>query len=245
MKPRRRRLRERWIGAIERRLPASLREFLIGDLLEEMDRRRNEQGVWRSRWWAFRQVLGLVRHGWLSGGASARPSGRRGGETKDRMATLTQLGPAIYRDLRFGSRRLLRAPVPSLVIVATLAVGIGLNSLVFMLADSVLFRPLPYEDPGRLVNLVNVDDRGAWYGSSEPEVLELEELPVFESVGALTEAAYVLESGERTRRVIVARANAALLPSLGVQPLYGRFPDRGDDAPGAEPVAVVSHGFWR
>ena len=55
----------------------------------------------------------------------------------------------------------------------------------------------------------------------------------------------MLESGEHTRRALVARVNAALLPSLGVQPIFGRLIDAEDDAPDAEPVVVISHAFWR
>ena len=227
---------ERWLAAFGRSLPAGEREFVIGDLMEELECREHRQGRRAARRWLLRQLLGLARHRVLTW------SRVRGKENE--MTITPELPRAVLRDLALGTRLMRRSPRPTLLVVATLAFGIGLTTLVFMLADGILFRSLPYPDPERLVSIQTNSGGSGWYGSSEPELLDLEELPVFEAVGAWILRFAPLDAGERTRRVTVALLNAAMLPSLGVAPALGRLPDERDNMPGAEPVVVASHGFW-
>ncbi|MEO1088357.1 MAG: hypothetical protein AAFY88_29345, partial [Acidobacteriota bacterium] len=141
----------RLLEAIERRLPAEDREFLVGDLLEEVERRRDAQGLWRSRWWGLRQVIGLIRHGWLAArtdrprrAPAGRISTREGVGVKSFVQSLGQLGSTFYGDLKLGSRKLLRSPVPSLVIKRSgSSYGRGRKSTVSASMKTRLLRPIP------------------------------------------------------------------------------------------------------
>ena len=233
------------IRLLERLLPEQEREFLLGDLMEELHRRRATDGPWATRRRALHEILALARHGWLW--RLRRPKEDPMSSPLESAASQSPLSKHLRifgRDLRVGARRLVRAPGPTLVIVATLALGIGLNSLVFMLADTLLFRPLPYPEAERLISIETNNGGSDWYGSSEPELFDLEELEVLEAVGAWSGGFTPLERPGASRRLQTASINAHLLSALGVPPSLGRLPAPEEHAPGGEAVVVISHGFW-
>jgi putative ABC transport system permease protein len=165
----------------------------------------------------------------------------------------------LWNETKLAARTLMRAPAFSLLVVVTLALGVGANTAVFTALDAVLLAPLPYDAPERLVR-INED----YLDDEEPgqeflraaAILEYRQWDeVFESVGVLNtyrELGGDLTDGDQPERVIVSHADAGLFESLGVGPLMGRvfredesiFPGESEDrAPGA-PVAVLSHGLW-
>ncbi len=240
-----------WLRAVEARLPGKEREFLVGDLIEELQRRHRVAGAVEARLWVLKQVFALMQQGLLTlRRQRTLEAGRyRQGEGLNLKGATRSIGilerlEILGRDLKLGARRLGRSPGPTAVVVATLAVGIGLNTLVFMLADAAIFRPLPFAAPDRLMSIETNTGGPGWYGSSEPELLDLQALPSFEFVGAWRGGLYPLEDAEPARRLQVALVTEPLLPGLGVPPALGRFPTPAEDAPGADPVVVVSHGFW-
>ena len=115
-------------------------------------------------------------------------------------------------DVRFAWRSALRRPAFTLLLVATLALGIGVNSAVFTLLDAVLLRPLPYPDPSRLVFV--------WQTLPEHNVLELEPTPFdydawravrsFAAVGLIANGAFTLTGDENPERVRGARVTARI-----------------------------------
>ncbi|MEM9598174.1 MAG: ABC transporter permease, partial [Acidobacteriota bacterium] len=149
------------------------------------------------------------------------------------------------RDLRVAVRRWRKAPTSAAVVMATLTLGIGFNTLVFMLADLVLFRPASFHEPHQLVSIETNTGGSGWYGASEPELVDFEQLEVFEAVGAWTGDRVPVISERGDRRLEVARVTESTLPLLGTAPLFGRFPDAGEGLPGADPVIVLSHGLWQ
>ena len=165
----------------------------------------------------------------------------------------------LWNETKLAARTLVRAPAFSLLVVTTLALGVGANTAVFTALDAVLLAPLPYDQPERLVRVYE-----DWTGDEELDpqflraaaVLEYREWDdVFESFGALNtyrEMGGDLTDGDRPERVVVSYADEGFFETLGVEPLLGRvlreeesiFPGRSTDrAPGA-PVAVLTHGLW-
>ena len=152
----------------------------------------------------------------------------------------------LRQDLRYSLRSLSRAPVFAATVVTVLALGIGASTAVFSLADRVFWRPLPYEEPHRLVRLwENVPS----YSRMEPSPANFrdwsEMTTVFEGV-----APYHAESvnwvGEaEPLQVAATRAGGGLMPLLGVEPLFGRVLEPRDEEPGAPLTAVLSHDFWQ
>ena len=153
----------------------------------------------------------------------------------------------LWRDVRFSLQSMKRAPVVTLAVIATLAIGIGANTAIFSIINAVLLKPLPFPDSDRLIVMshtapgVNVADV-----SSAPFLYftEREQNRTLEGVGLLAQgSATVTGRGEPelVRRLFVT---SDILPILGIEPLLGRYFSEGDDAPGSPNTVVLSYGYW-
>ncbi|HET7374597.1 MAG TPA: ABC transporter permease, partial [Gemmatimonadaceae bacterium] len=154
---------------------------------------------------------------------------------------------ALLRDLRYSVRRLSKSPAFTAIVVVTLALGIGANTAIFSVVNTVLLRALPYREPGQLVSIEH------FYPS-----LNNMEAPVsargfrdyrdktksFESVAVETQFGANLTGTGDPERVPGVRVSGDWFHVLGVTPQVGRPLDRGDDEPGHEHVAVLSDGLW-
>ena len=141
-------------------------------------------------------------------------------------------------DLRLGFRLLSRAPGTTLLSILALAMGIGVSSAMFSVIDGVILRPLPYADPDRLVRI-----RG-W--QSYPDLQDwTKELRQFDGFGGFRAQSFDRQTPDGTERLPGALVTGALFDVLGTRPALGRLISTADDRPGAEHVAVVSHGFWQ
>ena len=143
------------------------------------------------------------------------------------------------RDVRYGIRLLARNPGFTLVAVLTLALGIGANTAIFSLINSVMLRPLPVRDPGRLA-VVGGIGRGfpAW------EWLQ-REAGRFDGVAAWGPSQFDLSSGGETHWVDGLWASGSFFDTLGVPAVIGRTLINSDDTRGAQPVTVISYAFWQ
>jgi putative ABC transport system permease protein len=150
-------------------------------------------------------------------------------------------------DLRYALRALLRAPGFTLAVVITLALGIGANSAVFSVVHSVLLRPLPYSEPGRLVNIYGRYPEFGRTGTSLPDFQDLRAgARSFEQVAARHNAAFVLTGEGEPERVIADRVTANFFPTLGVRPVLGRtFLQEEEQVGGDDRVVMLSHGYWQ
>jgi putative ABC transport system permease protein len=143
------------------------------------------------------------------------------------------------RDIRYGVRLLSRHPGFTLVAVLTLALGIGANTAIFSLINSVMLRPLPVRDPGRLAVVGGVG-RGfpAWQWLRR-------EAGHFESVAAWGASQFDLSAGGETHWVDGLWASGSFFDTLGVPAVLGRTLIDADDMRGSEPVTVISYAFWQ
>ena len=154
----------------------------------------------------------------------------------------------LFQDLRHAVRLLPRNPAFSLVVVATLALGIGANTVIFSTVNAAFLRRLPYRDPSRLIAL--------W--DQYPHALGNEKLPlsipnfndfrtstrVFEHMTAYTGRSAGVRAYGVTEQVTIACVTDGFFPTLGVQPFMGRVLTAADSSPSGFQVAVVSHGYW-
>jgi putative ABC transport system permease protein len=148
-----------------------------------------------------------------------------------------------WQDVRYAVRLLQRAPLFSLVVIATLALTIGATTAIFTVVNGVLLRALPYRDPTRLV-LLQQAIGGTPAGFSPPDYLAFEaRAGFFESIAAFRNREYELSGVEPPERLIVTRASATLFETLGVRPALGRPFTREDDE-SARPVAVLGDALW-
>jgi putative ABC transport system permease protein len=149
----------------------------------------------------------------------------------------------LWQDLRYGARMLLKQPGFSLIAMLTLALGIGANTAMFSVVNAVLLRPVPFPEPERLMLLV--DGKGpANFAAADLRDLALQNRS-FAQLGAYTTATFNLAGGSEPERVNGARVSAGLLPTLGVQPLYGRNLTAEEDREGGAKVVLLGHGVWQ
>lgn len=150
-------------------------------------------------------------------------------------------------DLRLAVRRLRAHPAFALAVVLTLGLGLGANAALYTLLRSVLLRPLPYARPERLVVLRESLNDGNGTGPLSAATFRDwgARAPSLAAAAAWRSGSATLEGGPRPERVPAVDATPALFPALGVRPLLGRSFARGDDAPGAPPVVVLSELLWR
>jgi predicted permease len=152
----------------------------------------------------------------------------------------------LLQDLRYALRTLARSPGFTIVIVLTLALGIGANTAIFSVVDAVLLKPLPYPHADRLVSLdTKVPGPGKdIYGRamSYPDMQQLQALTRdFAGVAAYTSMSYNYAGADQARELAATVVSPSLFDVLGVTPAIGR------GFTGAElhdPIAVLSYGMW-
>lgn len=154
---------------------------------------------------------------------------------------------SILPDLRFTLRLLRKTPVVTLVAVGTLALGIGANTAMFSIVDSVILRRLPCGDPDRLV-MVWEETTAAGFPRNTPAPGNYTEWRLrnrsFADLAA-TQGVNAILTGEAAPEQVLGRAvTANFFPVLGVQPLLGRSFTEEEDRTGA-PVTVVSFALWQ
>ncbi len=148
----------------------------------------------------------------------------------------------LAQDVRTGFRQILRTPGFTAIIVLTLALGIGANTALFSIFNSLILRPLPVRDPGSLAFITN----GAWSSPIWDEI-RARETELFAGAFAWSGERFDLSSGGETELVDAAYVSGRFFEVLGVTAIRGRMLTPADDNAGARdgPVAVISHRLWR
>jgi putative ABC transport system permease protein len=166
------------------------------------------------------------------------------------MVTGIEVMDTLFQNLRVGIRSLRRTPGVALLAVLTLALGIGLATAVFTVADALLLRGLPVRDQNRLIVLwgaaperafdypVGFSDGGDFIRGSR----RLERAALFLYNGAVP---VPVRDGDRISRLRRALVSGEFFDVLGARALLGRALRPADDVRGAEPVAVLSHAVWQ
>ncbi len=148
----------------------------------------------------------------------------------------------LWQDLRYTTRTLLNSPGFAVLAIVTLALGIGANTGIFSVVNSVLLRPLAYRDPDRLVVALH---QGI-YPVSPADFLDYQrQVSAFEQMAAAQYSRATFTGGQKAEIVIGLQVTANLLPMLGVAPLLGRVFIPEDEKSGAANVVVLSHGLWQ
>jgi predicted permease len=155
---------------------------------------------------------------------------------------------ATARDIRYSLRALLRSPVFSVSAIVVSALGIGATTAAFSITDHVLIRPLPFEQPDRLVRLYqNQSKRGyARMELSPPNYVDWKRMQtVFQSMGAYTNFSVNLVGEGEPQRLEQCITTYEVLPMLGVRPLLGRFFTAEEDSASAAGTVILSHSLWQ
>jgi putative ABC transport system permease protein len=149
-------------------------------------------------------------------------------------------------DMRVSFRSLAKRPGFALLVVLTLALGIGAPVAIFSLVSGVMLRPLPYEDPDRVVMVWERPPRYERFAVSPANFLDWKEQnQVFEDMAATMRATVNLTGSGEPERLRGHRVSASFFSILGVQPALGRTFLPEEDQPDGERVLILSHGLWQ
>jgi predicted permease len=154
---------------------------------------------------------------------------------------------SIAADIRFAVRALRHSPAFTIIVVVTLALGIGANTAIFSVVRGVLLRPLPHRDGDRLVYLRQSTEGlgGANINFSVPEVRDLR--TGVSSLAGIAEYSTwdgILQVDDGAIRIPTGLVTGNYFEVMGLSPELGRVTRPSDDGPGAAPVAVLTHDFW-
>jgi putative ABC transport system permease protein len=153
---------------------------------------------------------------------------------------------SFIQDLRFGVRILMKNRGFTLIAVLTLALGIGANTAIFSIVNGVLLKPLPYDEPDRLVWLSEYTVNSGEGALSYPNFADWRaQNRVFEKIGVYNDGDYNLTGGVEAERLRAAQMSADLFAALRVNAALGRVYTNDEDKPGASPVVVLSQGLWQ
>jgi putative ABC transport system permease protein len=156
--------------------------------------------------------------------------------------TFSDLG----QDLRYAARTFWKQPGFAAAAVLTLALGIGATTAIFSVVYGVLLKPLPFEEPDRLVTVRQFAPHGAGTNHGRTTFLTYREnQQAFEAIGAWDPAEVSITQSGEPERVEALLVSAATQPLLRVQPAIGQFFSAEDEAPGSPLRVVLTHGYWQ
>jgi macrolide transport system ATP-binding/permease protein len=157
------------------------------------------------------------------------------------------MAESLLKDVRYALRWMFRSPGFSAVAILSLGLGVGVNTAMFSLVDSLLFRPLPVSAPDTLVDVFTGGGDGDEYAtSSYPDFLDLKaQNSVFSDMIGYSPMMAPISFGDRSRVALGQVVTSNHFSMLGVQPQIGRLLVPSDDDPAAPRVVVLAHRMWQ
>jgi putative ABC transport system permease protein len=151
-------------------------------------------------------------------------------------------------DLRYAIRQQRKNPAFTIVAIITLALGIGANTAIFSVVNTILLQPLPYKDPERLV-LVWEENAKQGYPTDTPTAANFgdwrDQNQLFEGMAAMAPDSFNLTGSGDPERLEGRRVSASFFPLLGVDPHIGRAFTAAEDQPNSGHVVLLSYGLWQ
>jgi putative ABC transport system permease protein len=155
---------------------------------------------------------------------------------------------ALFQDLRYGFRLLIKNPGFTLISVVTLGLGIGLTTMMFSIVYGAMMRGLPFEEGDQLVAVTHANPARDWSGMSiDIHDFEIwrEQQQSFEGIAGYYSGTVNVRGTERAERYDGAWVSANVFRLVRVQPALGRGFQDGEDRAGAEPVVIIGHEMWQ
>jgi putative ABC transport system permease protein len=158
----------------------------------------------------------------------------------------THVAETFVQDLRFGGRMLRKSPGFTAAAMLTLALGIGANTAIFTVVNSVLLQPLRFAQADRIFYLGESRKDSPQISIAYPNFLDWQaQNHVFERMGAVQAQSFILTSHGQPELLPGRNVSEGFFPTLGVKPMLGRGFLPVDDLPSAAPVALISYGLWQ
>ena len=152
----------------------------------------------------------------------------------------------LMHDLRFAARQLAKSPGLALLAIVTLALGIGANTAIFTVIESVLLRPLPYSDSGRLLFIGPAESPDTFGSTSWMNFRDIRaQSKLLKDAAGYSEDVSVLENRDGSISVVAPRVSDNLFAMLGANALLGRTFSQAEGQAGGPQVVELSEGLWR
>jgi len=149
-------------------------------------------------------------------------------------------------DLRYTLRQLRKTPGVAVLAVLTLALGVGANTAIFTVIESVLLRPLPYTHSDRLMSIGPPGDQRSFRATSWLNYRDIrEQSREFSTLAAYSEDIGVVENQDGSQSVVALRVTPNLFSMLGARPLIGRTFTAAEGESGGSEAVILSEGLWR
>lgn len=218
----------RWLGWL---IPASDREFVLGDLEEAYGHRTAPRYVWELAKAAMACRRHRPRHVYYSLITSSRG---------DPLVT------TLLNDLRYGIRQLLVRPGFGALAVLTLALGIGATTAIYSVVNPILFESLPYPDPDRIVRVTEVDKDGVPNGTGFATFVDVKAASTsFDALAVNSQWQPTLQGNGEPERLNGQRVTQDFFSVFGVRPALGRDFTAEENVRGQHRVVILSDGLWR
>src|SRR5262249_16083777 len=148
--------------------------------------------------------------------------------------------------VRFALRWLRRSPGFSAIAILSLAIGVGFNTALFTIVDTILFKPLPIERPGEVADVYTTSPDGDLYATtSYPDYLDLKsQNHVFRGLVGYSPLMVAISGGDQSRMAVGEVVTGNFFQALGIRPHVGRLLTPEDDRPSAARAVVLSYGVW-
>ena len=221
------------------RVPPEWCDFILGDLEEEFQTRR-AASLPHARLWFWRQTVRCL---------AAPPRARR--QAPASSSGRDSIVRTLMADFRYALRVLSRAPSFALAVVAVLALGIGANTAIFSIVNAVLLRPLPFEEPDRLVRLFHTPPQSTFPGMPRFSVSPANfydwkrDAKLFESMAIYRFRQFALTGGGKAEAIVAGSVGADFFQVVRARPALGRVFLAEEDSPGRSRVVILSDRFWR
>lgn len=166
----------------------------------------------------------------------------------ERKVTGLRVFAEAWDDVRIATRSMARSPALAVVLLVTMALGIGATTSIYSVVHALLLRPLPWVDAERVVQLHSTEGstrQTSGQLSARAFVTLRENTKSFDGLAAVAPSGGALTGDGIPESVPALRMSANTLDLLGVRPLLGTGLAPGADSAGAEPVVILSHGLWR
>jgi len=217
-------------------------DFVIGDLEEEFTRRARVS-LASARTWYWRASLRCL--------IAPPPLSRHTEQLRASPPAGDPLVRTLLADLAYSVRVLLRAPSFSVAVIAVVALGIGANTAIFSIVNTVLLRPLPYSESARLVRIFHTPPAATFPGIRRFSVSPANfydwqrEATRFEKMAIYQFRPFTMPAGGGADALLGGAVGDGFFDIIGTPPALGRAFRADEDLPGRNRVVVLSDGFWR
>jgi hypothetical protein len=219
-------------------VPKHDRTFVVEDLDEEFAVLAAEG---RSDRYLRRWYWGQVR-------SSMLPSLKRPRVPPLRRRTWSDIMHSVIHDVRYAFRTLFRQPAYALTVIGMLTLGIAGNTAIFSVFNGLFLRPLPFPEPGQLVNFDETAPRWdlEYVGMAYPDFdAWREHNQSFQDMAVVDDQSFAVSVQGEAQRVDGAAVTHDMASVLRIRPALGRFFTPEEDRPGGEHVVMLGHGFWQ